>query len=333
LRKTWYILYYMRRYTILPSILLCSFLSVSNPLDAQTNYRDAMRRLVVDLSAYAKKINPSFFVFTQNGNALLEAPLDTPLKQAYLRAIDGVGQESLRYGDPDFGRRTPTETTTYLLNILRFLNAQGKRVLTIDYCDRPNQISEILEKNRRENFVSFVANRRALDTIPSVPASWMNFSKNPVTNLAAVNNFLFLINPEGFSKSEAFLSALEKTDYDLVIMDAYFDGKPLSPQEVRQGGRKTNGARRLVFAYMSIGEAEDYRAYWQKNWSAAPPPWIESENPEWKGNYRIRYWDPDWRNILFGSPQAYLDQIIAAGYDGVYLDTIDTFYYFEDQGH
>lgn len=322
----------MRSYTILSILLFFSNFLISEPLTAQTNYREAMRHLVIDLSAYAKKTNPTFLVFTQNGNALFEAPLDTPLKQAYLRAIDGVGQESLRYGDPDFGHRTPAETTTYLLSLLRFLNTQGKRVLAIDYCDRPNQISEVLEKNRRENFVSFVANRRALDTIPSYAASPMNFSKKPVTTLVDLNNFLFLINPEGFSKVEAFLGALEKTDYDLVIMDAYFDGKLLSPQEVRQGARKSNGAQRLVFAYMSIGEAEDYRAYWQRSWSTTLPPWIESENPDWKGNYRVRYWDTAWRDILFGSPQGYLDQIIAAGYDGVYLDTVDTFYYFEDRG-
>lgn len=322
----------MRPYTFFPVIIMGSLISLSNPLAAQTNYRDAMRRLVVDLSAYAKKTNPSFLVFTQNGNALFEAPLDTPLKQAYLGSIDGVGQESLRYGDPDFGHRTPAETTNYLLGLLRFLNSQGKKVLTIDYCDRPNQISEILEKNRRENFVSFIANHRALDTIPSYPTSLMNFTKNSITNLAMVRNFLFLINPEGFSDAEAFLDALEKTDYDLVIMDAYFDGKALSAQEVRRGARKSNGERRLVFAYMSIGEAEDYRTYWQKSWSTRAPAWIETENPEWKGNYRVRYWDTAWKDILFGSPQAYLDQIIAAGYDGVYLDTIDTFYYFEDQG-
>lgn len=323
----------MWRYIIFPMFLLCTLFSISEPLGAQTNYRDAMRRLVVDLSAYAKKTNPSFYVFTQNGNVLFEPPLDTPLKQAYLAAIDGVGQESLRYGDPVFGRRTPAETTSYLLSLLRFLNNEGKRILTIDYCDKPNQISEILEENRRENFVSFVATRRALDTIPSYPASLMNFSKKQVTNLAEVGNFLFLINPEGFLKVETFLGALEKTDYDLVILDAYFDGKPLSPQDVRQVAKKSNGERRLVFAYMSIGEAEDYRAYWQKSWSTKAPPWIERENPEWKGNYRVRYWDSAWRDILFGSPQSYLDKIIAAGFDGVYLDTIDTFYYFENRLH
>ena len=30
-----------------------------------------------------------------------------------------------------------------------------------------------------------------------------------------------------------------------------------------------------------------------------------------------------------GSPDAYLDRILAAGFDGVYLDIIDAFEYFE----
>ena len=54
-----------------------------------------------------------------------------------------------------------------------------------------------------------------------------------------------------------------------------------------------------------------------------------SENPAWRGNYKVRYWDAGWRAILFGSPGSYLDQIISRGFDGVYLDIIDAFEYFE----
>ena len=34
--------------------------------------------------------------------------------------------------------------------------------------------------------------------------------------------------------------------------------------------------------------------------------------------------------MLMGSPQSYLDQILAAGFDGAFLDVIDVFYAFED---
>ena len=39
-----------------------------------------------------------------------------------------------------------------------------------------------------------------------------------------------------------------------------------------------------------------------------------------------------WKSVIFGtSPDAYLDQIIAAGFDGVYLDIIDAFEYWRDE--
>jgi cysteinyl-tRNA synthetase len=34
--------------------------------------------------------------------------------------------------------------------------------------------------------------------------------------------------------------------------------------------------------------------------------------------------------VLFGSDDAYLDRILAAGFDGAYLDIIDAFEYFEE---
>ena len=81
---------------------------------------------------------------------------------------------------------------------------------------------------------------------------------------------------------------------------------------------------------MSIGEAEDYRFYWEEAWSDTPPSWMEGENPDWEGNYKIHYWEDDWKDIIFGSSNSYLDRIIAAGFDGVYLDIIDGYEYFED---
>jgi cysteinyl-tRNA synthetase, unknown class len=57
--------------------------------------------------------------------------------------------------------------------------------------------------------------------------------------------------------------------------------------------------------------------------TATAPAWLAGENPAWRGNHLVRYWDPEWQNIIFGSPTAYLDKILEAGFDGVYLDKID----------
>lgn len=91
-----------------------------------------------------------------------------------------------------------------------------------------------------------------------------------------------------------------------------------------------------TFAYLSIGEAENYRFYWKRAWvarrdtnqfTASAPAWLGTTNPDWIGNYKVRYWDPDWRDSIL---KPYIDRIVRQGFDGVYLDIIDAFEYWAD---
>ncbi len=116
----------------------------------------------------------------------------------------------------------------------------------------------------------------------------------------------------------------------VVIVDLFHEGtEELTADDVAALKVKANGARRLVIAYMSIGEAEDYRYYWQQGWKVGSPSWLEKENPAWHGNYIVRYWDEDWQSVIYGNDGSYLRKILNAGFDGVYLDIIDAFEYFE----
>lgn len=123
--------------------------------------------------------------------------------------------------------------------------------------------------------------------------------------------------------------------FDLAIVDHSRDGsggRAFGRADVELMQRKPGGGRRIVLSYLSIGEAEDYRYYWRPEWSKKPPAWLEAENPDWAGNYKVRFWNPDWQRIIFGGPDAYLDRIIAAGFDGVYLDIVDAYWYFLQKG-
>lgn len=83
-----------------------------------------------------------------------------------------------------------------------------------------------------------------------------------------------------------------------------------------------------ALCYFSIGEAEEYRFYWQKKWkTGSRPAWLGRENPNWEGNYCVRYWDPEWRDSVL---QPYLAKIVAQGFSGVYLDIVDGFEYWGD---
>ena len=86
---------------------------------------------------------------------------------------------------------------------------------------------------------------------------------------------------------------------------------------------------KVLIAYLSIGEAENYRNYWQEDWKPGNPVFLDKENPNWKGNFKVKYWYSDWQKIVFDS----LFKIIDKGYDGVYLDIVDAYDYFDDKGY
>ena len=59
--------------------------------------------------------------------------------------------------------------------------------------------------------------------------------------------------------------------------------------------------------------------------------WLAGENLNWLGTDKVRYWDLIWQDIIYRNDNFYLRKILDTGFDGVYLDIIDAFEYFEDQ--
>lgn len=123
------------------------------------------------------------------------------------------------------------------------------------------------------------------------------------------------------------LVTLGQSPYDILVIDYSSDGTEAGEWTANEIAalKDSSGGPKLVLAYMSIGEAEDYRFYWQPDWGPGHPVFIIREDPDWEGNYLVQYWNPIWQNLMFGDPEAYLDRIISQGFDGVYLDKIDSY--------
>ncbi len=110
---------------------------------------------------------------------------------------------------------------------------------------------------------------------------------------------------------------------DLAVIDPDDSGFAASQiLEIRKTGK-------LIIAYLSIGEAEDYRSYWREEWRINPPEWLGEENSDWEGCYKVKYWHSEWREIVLER----LNQIIKLGYDGVYLDVVDAYEYWTEKGY
>ncbi len=299
----------------------------TGPDDDPGPYPQYMRDFVQDISAYAKAQVPGFLVVPQNGQELLTLDLepDGAVAQAYVAAIDGQGREDLFFGYTADDAATPQSEVDWMLPFLDLAESHGVEVMVTDYCWTEWKIDSSYAWNDGRGYVSFAADHRDLDDIPPYPAVPWQSDPDPVPGLSSADNFLYIINDQAFGTSADFVDEVSATGYDMFVVDLFCCGDQLTPSQVTQLRTKPGGAERLVLCYMSIGEAEDYRWYWQPGWASSPPSWLGPENPDWPGNYLVEYWDPDWQGIIFGSPDSYLDRILAAGFDGVYLDKIDSF--------
>ena len=299
--------------------------------DKPADYRQQMRDFVCVISAAAKSADPDFVVIPQNGEVLLTQTGDPngPVAQEYLEAIDGIGREELFYGYAADDKPTPRAVQEDMSGFLELAEANGIEVLVTDYCWSRRYVDASFAGSAERGYVAFAADHRDLDSIPEYPARLYNENDLDVLSLSDVKNFLYLINPSAFPDRFAFLAAIAETNYDLLIIDAFFEEEALAPTEIASLKTKANGGTRLMIAYLSIGEAEEYRYYWQPEWKDHPPAWLLEENPDWPGNYKVRYWDPEWQAIIYGNCGSYLAKILAAGFDGVYLDLIDAFETFE----
>lgn len=296
------------------------------------NYKKEMRSFVESINNYAKEFNSNFAIVPQNGHNLLTANGDITDSMAtdYINAIDAVGREDLFYGYNNDNEATPESARDEMIAFAALARDNGKAVLTTDYCSDHDKMDLSYQKNSENGFISFAANHRMLDNIPDYPAHPFNENENDINSVSDAKNFLYLLDTENFGTKEDFINAVNATNYDLLIMDLFFnDDDVFTNQEIESLKHKANGGKRFILCYMSIGEAENYRYYWQSSWSHNPPSWMAEENPNWEGNFKVKYWDKDWQGIIFGNDNSYLKKILDANFDGVYLDIIDAFEYFE----
>jgi cysteinyl-tRNA synthetase len=149
------------------------------------------------------------------------------------------------------------------------------------------------------------------------------------------------------------IDALVNSHYDMLVLEPtrtdwsseerYFDTKGMVARV--KGSPASDGThRKLVLAYVNIGEAEDWRWYWtwSRGWKCRGKPpddwpvYILACDPDgWGGDYPVAYWESAWRDLLlYGIQQdddadrdyvSIIDEVIQDGFDGIYLDWVEAF--------
>jgi len=328
----------MRKIELLTFVMIfCVLLSCKKGNQNTTltkDYKQEMKNFVQDLSAWSHTIDPGFLIIPQNGHELItsDGKLQGDPDLNYLSSIDGQGREDLVFGYNGDDEESPSWIQGDVGFFLLKAQLYDKVVLVTDYCSTPSKIDTSYARNHRNKFVSFAASHRELDNIPVYPTVPFEENNRVITRLDSIHNFLYLINPESIGNKSDFINAVKNTNYDLLITDLFINSTAFTLTDVEELKIKSNGGVRLLIAYLSIGEAENYRYYWNTDWENDPPSWLKEENPDWPGNYKVNYWEKSWQDIIFGNEDSYLKKILNVGFDGVYLDLIDAFEYFEEKG-
>lgn len=296
----------------------------------QIEYKSEMVNLIAEIHNYAgEKRGKDFFLIGNGSTALFDMDVDNPQEQVERLAgnLNGVMAESIFYGyGMEMDGESPASEQEEYKRLLNDAREYGLTVLSLDYCTKKENVEESYKKNGWQKYVGWASTRRNLDYIPDAVPNKVN--NKDCHKLSDIKNYMVILNPQNYPTKNLYLSTIADTDYDLIIVDLYYGGVPLTVSDIELIRYKANGGRRLVAAYMSVGEAEDYRYYWQPEWNDNPPDWLDAANDDWAGSYRAKYWRREWKDLLYGSKEAYLDKIIGAGFDGAFLDVVDGYQYF-----
>ncbi|HEX6360171.1 endo alpha-1,4 polygalactosaminidase [Actinophytocola sp.] len=111
------------------------------------------------------------------------------------------------------------------------------------------------------------------------------------------------------------LDEMARGDFQIAVIDLARDAGSSYFTAEEIGRLKASGKK--VLAYFEIGSIEDFRPDFAA-FRGRAPDLLLNEWPDWPGEYFARYWEPRWWDEVV---RPRVDRALAAGFDGVYLDT------------
>ena len=288
--------------------------------------RDAarMQQFVIQISDYARGVKPGFIVIPQNGPELAfnaTEPNDGTMS-SYISAIDGIGIEELFY---DGKLAVDNER----LSMLRTLKSSSK-IMVSDYLSNNANIADAKQRNRNEGFIAFPRSAENYH-YGLIPTDITDENADDILTLADAKNYLYLISTDNYATKQAMIQAIAATNYDMVLIDLFFEEVALSNSEINSLKTKANGAKRLAIAYISIGSAENWRYYWKSGWKRGNPSWLKKKYDGYSDEIWVEFWNEEWQHIIFGNNDSYIKKIIDAGFDGAYLDNVEAYYFLHNK--
>ncbi|MBC7908788.1 MAG: hypothetical protein H7Y60_18835 [Rhodospirillaceae bacterium] len=211
----------------------------------------------------------------------------------------------------------------YAVDAMRQL---GRRILSIESCKTQKDVDAAYKGSEHDRVLTYAGvETDNLNTLPKGHPRGEN--AQPVTTITAAKNWLPLLRADRFGTKAEWVMSMEKTNQDVLFIDVAHRGTDaLTKEDVKRLKYKEMGAPRLMLAVLPVGKAYDGRWYWQKGWEAGNPPFLFAPIPEEPGSFVTDMADPKWKELL----GKYLAGIMDLGFDGVVLDNLDTYLWFEE---
>lgn len=211
----------------------------------------------------------------------------------------------------------------YALDAMR---KEGRRVLSIENCKSQAEADAAYKSSDRDRVLSYAAvDAATLDVLPKGHPRAEN--SDPVATITTARNWLPLLRGDRFGTKAEWVMAMEGTNYDALLIDVTHRGAdPLGKEDVARLKFKQLGSARLVLAVLPLGKAYDWRWYWRKGWEAGNPAFLFAPDADDPGSFVTLMSSPQWRELL----GKYITGIVELGFDGVVLDDLDTYLWFED---
>ncbi len=133
----------------------------------------------------------------------------------------------------------------------------------------------------------------------------------PAASTPAIKNWVYQL--QGYEDGR--LDALGRAPQQLAVIDLARDAHADYFRSEEIAGLRATGKR--VLGYFEIGSIEEFRPEYAPRRRNAGDLLLNRWQ-EWPQEHFVRYWDPRWWERAI---QPRLDQALAVGFDGVYLDT------------
>ncbi len=140
-----------------------------------------------------------------------------------------------------------------------------------------------------------------------------------------MKRWAYLLYPDDPAKAVDELAA---GPWEMVVIDDFSTLRGGPRTDTPALVRKLQAKGKLVLGYLDVGDVEADRTYWQKAWKSGSPAFVGPSDPDGgEGLYLARFWEQGWRDLT----RERVGGLVAAGFDGVWVDRVDAGTYAQDE--